>query len=70
MASIESDLKALKKEMKSVEELRKHIEKRHESGAMPDDAYTEQVAKLDAQIESLMKKIDTKEKELENLSEN
>lgn len=70
LASIESDLKALKKEMKSVEELRKHIEKRHESGAMPDDAYTEQVAKLDAQIESLMKKIDTKEKELENLSEN
>ncbi|MFW9805160.1 MAG: hypothetical protein ACFFFK_00360 [Candidatus Thorarchaeota archaeon] len=69
MASIESDLKALKKEMKSVEDLRKHIEKRHESGAMPDDAYTEQVAKLDAQIKSLMQKIDTKEKEIENLSE-
>ncbi len=68
-ATIESDLKALKKEMKSVEELRKHIESRHSSGAMPEEAYTEQVAKLDAQIKSLKKKIDKKEGELEELVE-
>ncbi len=68
-ASIQADLKALKKEMKSVEDLRKHIEKRRESGAMPEDAYAEQVAKLDAQIKSLKKKMDKKEKELAALSE-
>jgi len=67
-ASIESDLRALQKEMKSVEDLRKHIEKRHISGAMPEDAYTEQLAKLDAQIESLKEKIDKKSKELEALT--
>jgi chromosome segregation ATPase len=66
--SVQSDLKALKKEMKSVEELRKHIETRHTSGAMPEEAYTEQVAKLDAQIKSLKKKMDNKQKELDALS--
>ena len=67
--SIQADLKALKKEMKSVEDLRKHIEKRQSSGAMPEEAYTEQVAKLDAQIKSLKKKMDKKDKELEALTE-
>jgi cob(I)alamin adenosyltransferase len=69
MATIQSDLKALKKEMKSVEDLHKHIEQRHSSGALPDDAYEEQVAKLEAQTKSLKKKIDEKEKELATLSE-
>jgi len=68
-ASLEADLKALRKEMKSVEDLRKHIEKRHESGAMPEEAYTEQVGKLEAQIKSLKKKIDSTEKDLANLAE-
>jgi len=67
-ASIQADLKALRKEMKSVEDLRKHIENRHTSGAMPEDAYMEQVAKLDAQVKSLKKKMDQKETELESLS--
>ena len=68
-ASIQSDLKALKKEMKSVEDLRKHIKSRHASGAMPEEAYTEQVAKLDAQIKNLKKKMDKKDKELAALAE-
>ncbi|MFW9975989.1 MAG: hypothetical protein ACFFDQ_12030 [Candidatus Thorarchaeota archaeon] len=68
-ASIEADLKALRKEMKSVEDLRKHIEKRYESGAMPEEAYTEQVEKLEVQIKSLKKKIDSKEKDLAGLVE-
>ena len=68
-ASIQSDLKALKKEMKSVGDLRKHIESRHASGAMPEEAYTEQVAKLDAQIKNLKKKMDKKDKELAALAE-
>lgn len=67
-ASIQADLKALKKEMKSVEDLRKHIENRHASGAMPEEAYTEQVAKLEAQITSLIKKMDKKQNELDGLT--
>ena len=67
-ASIQADLKALKKEMQSVEDLRKHIEKRHASGALQEEAYTEQVAKLDAQIKSLTEKMDKKENELEALT--
>jgi len=67
-ASIQADLRALKKEMKSVEDLRKHIENRHTSGAMPEEAYAEQVAKLDAQVKSLKKKMDQKEAELEALT--
>jgi hypothetical protein len=63
-ASIEADMKALKKEMRSVEDLRKHIETRHSSGAMPEEAYAEQVVKLDAQIKSLKKKMDEKSKDL------
>jgi len=68
-ASIQADLKALKKEMKSVEALRKHIEKRRETGAMPEEAYTEQVAKLDAQIKSLKKKMDKKDQALAALTD-
>ncbi len=67
-ATIQADLKSLKKEMKSIEDLRKHIESRHTSGAMPEDAYTEQVAKLDAQVKSLKKKMDTKTEELEAIT--
>ncbi|NHI88709.1 MAG: hypothetical protein EAX87_04240 [Candidatus Thorarchaeota archaeon] len=68
-SSLQGDLKALKKEMKSVEELRRHIEQRHTSGAMPDETYNEQVAKLEDQIETLKARIDGKEKELESLVE-
>ncbi|MFW9815590.1 MAG: DUF4350 domain-containing protein [Candidatus Thorarchaeota archaeon] len=66
--AIEADLKALKKELKSVEQIRKHIEDRHGTGAMPDDTFKEQVEKLDARIKSLKKKMDSKQKELENLT--
>lgn len=68
-SSLQGDLKALKKEMKSVEELRRHIEQRRTSGAMPDETYNEQVAKLEDQIVTLKARIDGKEKELESLSE-
>jgi hypothetical protein len=65
--SIEADLKSLKKELKSVEQLRKHIEDRHNTGAMPEDTFKEQVEKLDARIKSLKKKMDKKQKELDDL---
>jgi chromosome segregation ATPase len=67
-SSIEADMKSLKKELKSVEQLRKHIEKRHSTGAMPDDTFKEQVEKLDARIKSLKKKMDKKQKELDDLT--
>lgn len=67
-STIEADIKSLKKELKSVEQLRKHIEKRHSSGAMPEATFTEQVAKLDARTTSLKKKMDKKQKELEALT--
>ena len=67
-SSIEADLKALKKELKSVEQLRKHIEKRQTSGAMSEDTFTEQVQKLDTRIKSLQKKMDKKQKELADIT--
>jgi hypothetical protein len=67
-SSIEADLKALKKELKSVEQLRKHIEQRQASGVMPEETFTEQVGKLDARIKNLKKKMDKKRKELEELT--
>ncbi|MHA1949882.1 MAG: hypothetical protein ACXAAO_00250 [Candidatus Thorarchaeota archaeon] len=66
-SSIQADLKNLKKEFKSVEQLRKHIEQRHSSGAMPEETFTEQVQKLDTRIKSLKKKMEKKQKELEGL---
>jgi hypothetical protein len=67
-SSIEADIKALKKEIKSVEQLRAHIEKRHTSGAMPEKTFSEQVEKLDVSIRRLKKKVDKKQKELEELT--
>ncbi len=69
MANIEADLKSLKKEINSVEQLKEHVEKRHSTGAMPDKDYEEQVEKLDARLKALQKKIEKKEKELEELTQ-
>ncbi|TFF83733.1 hypothetical protein EU524_01985 [Candidatus Thorarchaeota archaeon] len=64
-ADIEADVKALEKEVKSVEQLKDHVEQRHSSGAMPKETYTEQVEKLDARLASLEKKLKKKKEELE-----
>ncbi|UCE10163.1 MAG: hypothetical protein JSW61_14525 [Candidatus Thorarchaeota archaeon] len=64
---LKDDVKALKKELKSVGQLREHIEQRHSSGAMPTESYQEQADKLDKRLESLKKKLEKKEKELEDL---
>ncbi|MFX1265583.1 MAG: hypothetical protein ACFFH0_09410 [Promethearchaeota archaeon] len=66
-AEIEADIKALEKEVKSVRQLRDHVEERHSSGSMPKETYTEQTEKLDARLKSLEKKLDTKTRELEEL---
>jgi prefoldin subunit 5 len=68
-AEIEADVKALEKEIKSVQQLRDHIEERHSSGAMPKDTYTEQAEKLDTRLQRLNKNLEKKRKELEKLIE-
>jgi hypothetical protein len=68
-AETEADAKALEKEIKSVQQLRDHIEERHSSGAMPKDTYTEQAEKLDARLKRLNKSLEKKRKELEKLIE-
>ena len=66
-ADVETDIKGLMSEIKSVEQLRDHVEQRHSSGAMPEDAYTEQIEKLDARLLNLEKKLAKKQQELAGL---
>ncbi|TXT57742.1 MAG: hypothetical protein BAJATHORv1_10446 [Candidatus Thorarchaeota archaeon] len=67
-SEIESDIKSLEKEIRSVRQLRDHVEDRHSSGAMKRDVYDEQVEKLDIRIESLQKRIEEKKKSLEEIN--
>ncbi|MFW9913866.1 MAG: hypothetical protein ACFFEU_15410 [Candidatus Thorarchaeota archaeon] len=68
-AEMEADAKALEKEIKSVQQLRDHIEERHSSGAMPKDTYVEQAEKLDARLKRLNENLEKKRKDLEKLIE-
>ena len=65
--NIGTDIKGLMSEIKSVEQLREHVEQRHESGAMPDDSYEEQIEKLDDRLLNLEKKLAKKRQELAEL---
>ncbi len=64
---IETDIKGLMAEIKSVEQLREHVDKRHESGAMPDESYNEEIEKLDDKLLNLEKKLVKKQQELAEL---
>ena len=64
-ADIEADIRSLLKETESIQQLCEHIEKRYESGAMPKETYVEQMESLNARIASIGKRIEQKEKELE-----
>ncbi|MFW9844084.1 MAG: hypothetical protein ACFFEV_05890, partial [Candidatus Thorarchaeota archaeon] len=66
-ADVETDIRGLMSEIKSVEQLKDHVEQRHSSGAMPKDTYTEQVEKLDARLLNLEKKLAKKQQELAEL---
>jgi uncharacterized membrane protein len=68
-AEIEADVKALEKEIKSVQQLRDHIEERHSSGAMAKDTFTEQSEKLEERLKRLEKNLEKKRKELETIIE-
>ena len=63
-ADIETDIKGLMSEIKSVEQLRDHIEQRHSSGAMSEKTYNEEIEKLDAKLLNLEKKLVKKQQEL------
>ncbi len=65
--AIRSDILSLEKEISSIQQLREHIEERHESGAMPRETYEEQVAKLDGRIKNLERRIKKKKKELDKI---
>jgi hypothetical protein len=66
-ADVETDIKGLMSEIKSVEQLIDHVEQRHSSGAMPEDSYTEQVEKLNARLLNLEKKLAKKQQKLAEL---
>lgn len=66
-AGMETEIRGLMSELKSVEQLREHVEQRHSSGAMPEESYVEQVEKLDARLLNLEKKLAKKQQELAEL---
>jgi hypothetical protein len=68
IAELESDFKAIEREISSVQQLRDHVEERHSSGAMPTETYTEQAEKLDKRIKSLESRLKKKKKELEKIT--
>ena len=68
-AEIEADIKALEKEIKSVEQLRDHIEQRHASGAMPKAAFDEQSKKLDDRLAKLNERLKKKKEEISEIPE-
>ena len=68
ISELKGDIKAIEKEVSSVQQLRDHVEERHSSGAMPTETYTEQAEKLDKRIKSLEDRLKKKQKELEKLT--
>jgi predicted nucleic acid-binding Zn-ribbon protein len=66
-ADLEADIKSLQKEIKSIEQLCDHLEQRYASGVVPKETYTEQLEKLNSRANGIAKKIESKEKEIEQL---
>jgi prefoldin subunit 5 len=66
-SAIEADIKSLLKEVQAVEQLIEHVEQRHTSGVLSDESYKEQIEKLNGRMSSIGKKIEKKQKELEQL---
>jgi hypothetical protein len=67
-ADIEADIKSLQKEMMSIEQLCDHLEQRYASGAISKEVYTEEIEKLNTKGISLTKKIEEKQRELEQIN--
>jgi len=64
---LQADIKALQREVKSIQQLKDHINQRHSSGIMAKETYDEQVKKLDTRLQNLKKHLKAKKKELKDL---
>ena len=67
VADAEADIESIGKEIKSVHQLRDHIEQKHSAGTLTRESYTEQVQKLDERLTSLDKRLAEKKEELRKL---
>ncbi len=66
---LQADIKALQREVKSIQKLKDHINQRHSSGIMAKETYDEQINKLDTRLQNLKKRLKAKKKELKDLGQ-
>jgi prefoldin subunit 5 len=66
---LQADIKALQREVKSIQKLKDHINQRHSSGIMAKETYDEQINKLDTRLQNLKKHLKAKKKELKDLGQ-
>jgi len=66
---LQGDIKALQREVQSIQQLKDHIDQRHSSGIMAKATYDEQVKKLDTRLQNLKKRLRAKKKELKDLGQ-
>ena len=64
---LQADIKALQREVKSIQKLKDHIDQRHASGIMAKETHDEQIKKLDTRLQNLKKHLKAKKKELKDL---
>ncbi len=66
---LRADIKALQREVKSIQKLKDHINQRHASGIMAKETYDEQINKLDTRLQNLKKHLKAKKKELKDIGQ-
>jgi len=66
---LQADIKALQREVQSIQQLKDHIDQRHSSGIMAKDTYDEQVKKLDTRLQNLKNRLKAKKKELKEIGQ-
>ncbi len=66
---LQADIKALNREVQSIQQLKDHVNQRHSSGIMAKETYDEQVKKLDIRLQNLKKRLKAKKKELKQLGQ-
>ncbi|MCK5303067.1 MAG: hypothetical protein KAJ96_07995, partial [Candidatus Thorarchaeota archaeon] len=66
---LQTDIKALQREIKSIQKLKDHVDQRLSSGIMAKGTYDEQVKKLDTRLRNLKKHLKAKKKELKEIEQ-
>ena len=66
---LKTDIKALQREIKSIQQLKDHVDQRLSSGIMAKETYDEQVMKLDTRLQNLKKHLKAKKKELKEIEQ-